>query len=273
VVTPNSRLITLLAVFLTFALLATLSSSFCSAEHLGVSVGDWAEYKIVRGGHGSTAWAGDFEFADSKRIEFVNVSDTFVEILETTHYTDGWDVNGTIGYDVLNELHQFKYVAPANLTIGDLLPEAFGLSSSRAQISKTVIGEYVGENRTACVAESTYSEPYAQYVLDVREEYRWDRDTGLLLKSTFETTFEGYGSASLSYASLVLDKTNLWGKQASAAPITWLPVGILLCGSAIGIAGIVVSEKDYLGRRLKNRKALSRAQWQRYCFCLYPFCQ
>jgi hypothetical protein len=239
-----------ITMFCSLIFLGTILLSFGSTQHLGVSVGDWAQYKIVRGGSGNTAWAGDFEFADSKRIEFVNVSDTFVEILETTHYTNGMDVNGTIGYDVLNTLHQFKYVALVNLTIGDLLPDTLGLSSSRAQISKTALGEYAGENRTACTAESTYSEPYFWYVLDIRQEYCWDRDTGLLLNSTFETTCQGYGDASLSYASLVLDKTNLWGKQESASPVPWLPIGVILGSTMIGIGVILVSESGNLRKRL-----------------------
>jgi hypothetical protein len=249
----KSKIVVMIIFVSVFVLASSYHVTFASDSKLvGVKPGDWAEYKIIRGGHGNTAWAGDFEFADSKRIEFVSVSASVVEILETTHYTDGKDVNSTSTYDVLQTFHQFKYIAPANLTVGYSLPDTFGLSASRAQISKIALGNYAGEDRMACIAESTYSEPYAQYVLDIREEYCWDTDTGLLLTSTFETTCQGYGNASLSYASLLLEQTNLWGKQAPPLSVPWLQIGVILGSAMIGTGVILASENHDLRKMLRK---------------------
>lgn len=221
------------------------------SDSLGVSVGDWMKYVVVKSGQG-TAWV---YFHDWVRVEVLNVSADSILILETLHYPDGDIYNHTLSISLTSYPGSIlPYIHRANLTVGDeVLDEHYyeHLFNSTIYISQIASRTYGEESRNACLAELSYSQLYYEYILDVRAEYWWDRETGFLLEETFETTVQGYGNASKSTQSLIVAETSLWETRAPLNPI--LPLAILGFSSAIivGVAGVAL-KRDKLKARFRK---------------------
>jgi len=210
---------------------ASSTAIVSGSGQFGVSVGDWVKYRVIRLGH-ETAWTDHHDWV---KIEVLNVSGTSVTIVETLYYPNGETFNRTESADF--------YIQPANLTIGD---EAFSKTyrypwlNNTIHISQITSRAYGGESREACLAEFSYSQPYFRYMLDVHEEYWWDKATGVLLEETFETTFQGYGNASKSTESLVAEETNLWETHGPPSPLLQLAFLGIISAILVGAVGIVL---------------------------------
>jgi hypothetical protein len=249
----KNKPIMMLAMFFGLTLLATVSSSFSSAGHIGVSVGDWVKYKIVRGGDTNTAWMGDYEFDDWIRIEVLNVSGTLVSLHEAHWQRGGGFRNITTQVDLAKDGGEFQLTF-AGFGVGDIIPcedwqKAFNVTF---MIKEEATRLYCGENRTVLKTEIFYSEPYAGYILDTREEFWWDKGTGILVDKIFETVIHGYEQTTKSFAGFSIEQTSLWGKQTQDTPWSWFPAGVMSVGAIIGIVGVVISERDNIKKRLKR---------------------
>jgi hypothetical protein len=245
-----SRNIALFMFVLLSILMATdVISLVHGSRQLGVHVGDWFKYKVTRGGHGNTAWVGDYEF-DDWVIEYVlNVSGTTVSLLDSHWLMRRSFLNRTGTHDLTIDGGEY-HLTLAGLNVGDTVPsESFDIP---LQISQEAVRVYCGENRTVLRAEINYSTPYDLYVLDVREEFWWDKQTGILVQKLVDTTIQDYGEASRSSAGLALIQTSLWGKQTPDVPFAWHPLWILSASATIGMVGIVVSERENLKKWLRH---------------------
>jgi hypothetical protein len=242
------------AVLILMAMLTlTFVSSFAAfsfAEQVGVSVGDWVKYKVIRQGKSSAAWTE--RHAEWIRIEVLNVSGSSVNVLKTWYYQDGKTYNRTHNIDVMKLRGDYCHVTRANLTVGDeVFDETFQMFfNDTVRISQITSRTYGGENREVCLAELSYSQAYFGDVLNVHEKYWWDRETGILLETTLETTIERLGNDSKSTQSLTVAETSLWETHTPPSPI--LPLAVLGASLAVVVVGAAVALKK---RKEKIRSA------------------
>jgi hypothetical protein len=244
--------------FAVSALLLMSTVSLCLAvPHVGVSVGDWVKYKDVRGGHGNTAWVGDFEFDDYIRVEVTNVTGDYVELLEThwpSMFSSGELYNSTSGVNVSEDGGEFK-LTYAGLNVGDIVPaSSWQVVNATFLISQQATRTYCGENRTVCMVDVNYSMLYYGDTLDISTEFWWDKETGILVETTFRTTLRDYGESSTSMAGFLAVETNLWEDHSSSSSPS--PVTVLAASwgaTLIAVTGILVGNK--VRKRFKNGKS------------------
>lgn len=238
-------LILMATLTMTFVLSFT---AFSFAEQVGVSVGDWVKYEVIRQGKSTAAWTEDWD-AEWIKIEVLNVSGSSVNVLRTWYYQDGKTYNCTHNIDVMKLEGDYCYVTRANLTVGDeVFDETFRMVfNNTVRISQITSRTYGGENREACFTELSYSQPYFGDMLNVHEKYWWDRETGVLLETTSETTIERFGNDSKSTQSLIVAETSLWETHTPPSPI--LPLAVLGVSLAVvvGAVGVTLKRKKAEG--------------------------
>jgi len=219
------------------------SGAFVSGSgQFGVSAGDWVKYRVIRRPGQGTPWIDNHDWV---KIEVLTMSGTSVTIVETWIYPNGKTFNWTESAD--------SYIQPANLTIGD---EVFSETcrphrlNSSVCISLMANRTYCEESRNACLAELSYTQPYFGDTLDAHQEYWWDKETGILLEKTYETTIERIGNDSKSTASSVITETNLWRNHTNFNFTAFLSLTILGISLAF-VIGMVALKRNTLKKRLQ----------------------
>jgi hypothetical protein len=243
----RGRLITLSAVLLTFTLSATLSS-FCSAGHLSVSVGDWVKYRAVREGPGDMAWTGDwYIYTKGIRIEVLNVSGNNVTFIETKYQTNGDVYNSTGEYDVSssNCRYQHYYFVSSNLSEGDTapFPPAESEHADSLRIDRTEQRMYNGANRTVSIAKFNYTDMYFGDLMYLYEDYCWDQKTGFLLELTFRTHIPAVDNVT-SVGGLTVQETSLWPSNSDNPPVQLMVLGAFMGAASVITVGLVVLERE-----------------------------
>jgi hypothetical protein len=238
----------MLTMFLGLALLATVSSSFSSAENFGVSAGDWVRYRAVREGPGDMAWTGDWYInTKSIRVEVLSVLDTNVTFLVSKYQRDGTVCNSTNEYDVASSSGRYYhyYFVFSNLSVGDVIsfPRDDSAHAGPLQIGRIEQKLYNGANRTVCIAEFNYTSTYFGDIMVLYESYCWDQKTGFLLEQTAMTCIPSMGNLT-SKGGLLVEKTSLWSSDSDSPPMQLMAVGAFIGLASVATIGLIVVKRE-----------------------------
>jgi hypothetical protein len=152
----------ILSIILFSSATATLSQS-ADYNKVGVKVGDTAEYSV------SVSSTDEVSMV----INITNVSAPTVEINVTFYFSTHPTQNETFIYDVSTGTGFIPILTAPGLSVGD--PIYLG---SSGMINDTIAMTVAGTSRS--VNHFNYSAPSFSY-----GEYYWDKNTGLLVKSSF----------------------------------------------------------------------------------------
>ena len=241
---------------------AVAGTGLCQTTNMvGVEVGDWVKYDVSCEGQGHLwnmpllyYFPMDVEWA---KAEVLSISGSNVTVRETVHRFDGEERNSTYTISpVETMLLSDRYVIPANVSVGYKFPIANRktydpINNSwktvyELSINMTASRSYAGVTREVNILESSWMYPYFEYIDNVTEVYVWDRATGFLLEKKWQSTFLGFGNASLSTVSVRIIDTNRW-KMEETQPNQWL----LWAGVGIVLSAVVVVTTAL--RNYKNR--------------------
>ncbi len=216
------------------ALILLLATTFLSALALpvlavtynpGVSVGQFVEYgNFVGNGQGFESF-NDYK---TLKLTVTNVTNKEVTLLSTGEFKNGTALpgNGTssvwnieTGTQDGNPSTQGPIIA-ANLNKGDPIPPP-----NTYQINATQDRTYLGETRTVNILDVTISTPDYNSTLT----YIYDKNTGLLLESTTQTTIQSDPQPVTSSSSYRIVDTNSFSQPAaSPLPLTYIILPIIV---------------------------------------------
>jgi len=239
-----------LALSLIVVLCYSIGISEALGQSVGVKVGDWAKYDVKREGM-PTAWQSYSE-TEWIRVEVQNVSGTDVTLIETRRLSDGSEENRTHKGDVGNSDSVYIYIIPANLDTGD---DILYCGLDKRRINSTVSKSYDKAVRDANQITLSATVPHFTDYLHTISEFLWDKSTGMLLETRFETYLVGYENTSRSLLRLEIVETNLW-KIESRVLLGWQQLGLAAAGLfvAAGTTAIICS------RSLRNRNTTKEAR-------------
>lgn len=227
---------------------------------VGVKVGDWVKYNVIRTGQ-SIAWVPPpMEKAVWVKVEVQNVSDTTVVIHETIYLLDGSSNTRTFSLDLRKEIRFGSYILAANLNKGDkiLADRVVAINSTHLKrvkelsVNATVSRSYDGLTREVNLLKWSYLMPFFQSMYNFTEEYYWDKKTGFLLERIWQVYTLGYKNASLSTLQLKIAETNIW-KMETGDKSMWnqLWPWVAICFGLAVVAGATIFMR--LPRNLRRR--------------------
>jgi len=233
----------------------------------GVEVGDWVKYDVSCEGQ-PHLWNMPLLYYSSMDVEWakaevLSVSGSNVTVRETVHRFNGEERNTTFTISPAKTMPlSDRYVIPANVSVEykfpinrdtyDPITESWK-TVHELSINTTTSRSYGGVTREVNILESSWMYPYFEYIDNLTEVYVWDRTTGFLLEKKWQSTFIGFGNASLSTVSLRIIDTNLWKMEATKPNqwLLWVAVGIVL--SAVVVATTALT-RNYKNRRKRMRR-------------------
>jgi hypothetical protein len=224
-------------------------------DDVGVKVGHWVKYNVIRIGQ-SSAWVPPpIKKATWIHVKVQNVSDAMVIISETIHLPEGNSSTRTISLNLGKEI-RLGYIIAANLDKGDkiLVNRVVAINSTylkhvkELSINATVSKSYYGLNREVNVLKWSYLMPFFQRMYNFTEEYYWDKKTGFLLERIWQMYALGYRNGSLSTLQLKVSETNIWKIETSNE----LPLKTLLPWVAVGLVLATVTSTTILMKLLKK---------------------
>ena len=220
-----------IAALVVIAIVFLLSLDLAYAEaQVGVNTGNWIKYELTVSGTSPPS-----DMPQWVKGECVSVAETTVTLRMTMHMSNGTEHVETWTIDVATGSGNatFQVVIPANSKTGDTVKLVdFG----DVTIAGETTGTYAGASRTLVYVSLTQE--------DEQYNYRWDKQTGVLLEISLTQS-----SASIAYKAT---STNIW--QASSPPnqlnLPNLPIEILsiLISTAVAIA-IVTTAIIYARRK------------------------
>jgi len=231
------------------------------SDVVGVKVGDWVKYSFsITGPAFSGAWEEDIDWI---RIDVQNVFCTFVTVRERTHYKNGNETISTrIAFLRTHSVGPYSYIIATNHVIGDrILIEGYEGEDvfHKFFMNGTVSKQYLGTSREAYYSKKSFTLPFFWELLNITQEYYWDRETGFLLEHRYEAVFVGSENPRFSRWLMEITDTNLWetkiNPQLQPQPV-WRQLGLLAFTS--GIAGIVTLV-TFIKRRPKTNRKMSEA--------------
>jgi len=262
----STALSLMLFLSLLFVSLSALGQNVSEAELVGVKVGDWVKYNVIRIGPDSVAWTpSPMERAVWIKVEVQNVSGTTVTALEIIHLTNGSDSVSTISWDLQNVNTLWRhFIIAANLGPGDKVGE-YTMWMNETEVFKdvdlvlndTVSRTYGGVTRDVNVLKFSELVGYFEYWNNNTLEYYWDRETGFLLERIWQTRYAELGSTPMSTLKLEIADTNMWKMEAQLFQSqSWLWGIVGLVGTtAAGVTILVKLPKTERNRTIKNYKS------------------
>ncbi|MEM1565411.1 MAG: hypothetical protein QXQ08_05495 [Candidatus Bathyarchaeia archaeon] len=209
------------------AFLLCLSLAYAEAQ-VGVKVGDWIKYELTVNGAPPPS-----DMPQWVKAECIAVTGTNATFRMTMHMSNGEDHVETWTIDVATGSGNavFQVVVPANLGTGNTV-KVTGFGS--VMIAGEATGTYAGASRTYVYASITKED--GQY------NYRWDKQTGILLEVSVTQ-----GSASIACKAT---STNIWQSSPNLPPslpnLSNLPIETLSISiSAIAAVAIVATAVIY----------------------------
>ncbi|MEM2971672.1 MAG: hypothetical protein QW270_04540 [Candidatus Bathyarchaeia archaeon] len=201
------------------AFLLSLNFAYAQAS-VGVKVGDWIKYELTVSGttppQDMPQWA---------KAECTSIAGTTVTLLMTMHISDGTEHTETWAIDVATGSGHavFQIIIPANSKTGDTIQL---VTNNSLTIAGESTGAYAGASRTFVYASLVEE--------DEHYDYRWDKQTGILLEISVTQ-----GSSSIAYKAT---STNIW-QSSSSNPLIMpsLPIEILSISVSAVVAIFIVS--------------------------------
>jgi hypothetical protein len=172
---------------------------------VGVEAGDWAKYSIT-GAWWSTdpsatepSQINEFRKIEWVKFEVQSVSNTYITILQTYHYTNGTEQSAPpMSGDMATQF--ITVVIPGNLSGGDVIP------GTAAPINSTITQSYAGADRVVnCLDYSGSS-----FGMNMTQTMYWDKATGMLCEMFMEISMPTNSYVTTTSTSLVMTETNLW---------------------------------------------------------------
>jgi hypothetical protein len=239
-----------LAVLVVCVSVGLLSAAVTASEDqntavVGVKVGDWVKYKVIRLGP-SGIWYGIWNNVVWIKFEVLNVSGITVTISETMHNTDGsesvenqsWNLPDDRPYNKRPLLTEF--VMATTLGPGDKVgeyPFFENLTSNKSFYADLILNntdyrDYGGVTREVNQLQFTWLlGEYPPYVRNYSLEQHWDKSTGSLLDEKMQSYLLGYKSY-LSILMLQFADTNMWQIEKPPQQTMWwlatIPAGAII---------------------------------------------
>lgn len=213
----------MLLLSLLFAIPLVLGQNVSGTDLMGVKVGDWVKYNVMRIGPESVAWTPPpMERAVWIKVEVQDLSGTNVTALEIIHPTDGSDSVSTITWDLQDaSALWFHFIIASNLDPGDKVGdytvwvnETGAFKDVELTLNDTISRAYGGVTREVNVLRFTELVSYFGYWNNNTLEYYWDREIGILLERIWQTRYVELGSTPMSTLKLEIADTNIWKMEA-----------------------------------------------------------
>jgi hypothetical protein len=239
---------------LTDAFFMPVRNGSAATYQVGVMTGQWATYSVLGGWDVQPANASLLmpqAIQDARNTKFINMSveSAFlktVTLVRTTYFVNGAKTVALISGNVETGAGTLNLtVVSRGLEVGDSVTDA-----------PTAIKVMLSEQKTYASAERTvnYSNSTEYTIAGTREyEFRWDRDTGIMVGMFFVQEDQTSAYAALSSIVISMQDTNIW-KPESSNPFSFISrfgseiVVVSVIATAAVLTGYAVLRKPKRGR-------------------------
>lgn len=235
-------------------------SSEVASSAVGVKVGDWVKYKVMKSGPDTIWWPG-MENALWVKVEVADLSIATVTVQQTVHNENGNEEIKESSWNLENDrpggstlMAYSRYIIAANHSAGDKIGEqpVFLNNSTTPTLVDVILNDtelrnYDGTTKEVNHMKFTWLIQEGAFVRNDTIEACWEKHSGFMVEFCQQSYLlypTGYEDKVSEFA-LEIEDTNMW-TMGSTHP-TWGEVG-----AAIIIPGSLIV--GYLGLRSRNHR-------------------